>query len=352
MSAKVFFIPASRQDGPEKIVRKLKNLLTASEFDSSITDQDFIAVKTHFGERKNTTHIPPWFFKPLAARIRQQGGRPFLTETSTLYVGQRSDAVAHLLHAHEHGFSPDVTGMPIIMADGLVGGEEITVPISGELQKEVKIASLCGRIQGLVCVSHPTGHIAIGFGGALKNLGMGLSSRKGKMAQHSSVKPVVQENKCIACGVCLRWCPADAITLGEKANIHHEKCLGCGECLTVCRFGAIAFSWAMEGAVLQKNIAEHALGAVAGKKCFHINYLIDYTKDCDCMGHDQKPLVADIGLFASTDPVALDLACIHAIEKQGGKIIELGYPIDPMIQITHAAKIGLGSLEYEIVTVD
>jgi uncharacterized Fe-S center protein len=355
MAIKIYFSPVGNDEPGDRIVRKLKDLLNAADFDANIADRDFAAVKTHFGEKNSVTHVPPWFFKPIAGRIRQRGGRPFLTETSTLYKGQRSDAVVHLLHAHAHGFTPENTDMPVLMADGLYGDIETEVEINGVHDRKVAVAGLLAKVQALICVTHPTGHIGMCFGGALKNLGMGLSSRKGKLAQHSSVKPSIDSEKCTACFTCMDWCPEDAIEeAGDAVRILEEKCIGCGECLTTCRFDAVRFNWEMDKTRIQELSAEHALGVVKGKKTFFINYLINFTKDCDCFGTAKERIIDDIGILASADPVAIDEASMRLIEEKSGRALsDLTHAgLDPRVQTRHGEKIGLGSRKFELVRLE
>ncbi|MFH0920607.1 MAG: DUF362 domain-containing protein [Fibrobacterota bacterium] len=350
MAATVFFAPLPDTPPADKVERRLKDLLTAAEFEKHLPEKDYVAVKTHFGEGNSVTHVPPRFFKPLSARIRQAGAIPFLTETSTLYKGRRGDAVAHMLLAHEHGYTVDATEMPVIMADGLKGDYEYEVEITPGYT--VAVAGMLRKINALVCVSHPTGHIALGFGGTIKNLGMGLSSRKGKLVQHSSVKPQVNRDKCTGCGRCVKWCPSDCITMTDKkARINWDACIGCGECLVECRFDAILYNWEMDKTRIQELTADHAYGVVKGRQCFYINYALNFTKDCDCFGTVKTPVVSDLGLFASTDPVAIDEACITIIEERNKKpLSDLTYPgLDPRIQTRRGQALGMGTREYRLV---
>jgi uncharacterized protein len=350
MASRVFFAPLPDRATAEEIDAKLKDLLDAAEFEKHLPERDYVAVKTHFGEGDSVTHVPPRFFKPLAARIRGAGAVPFLTETSTLYKGRRGDAVAHMMLAHEHGYTIEATGMPVIMADGLKGDFEHEVEIAPG--RKVAVAGMLRRIDAIVCVSHPTGHVALGYGGALKNLGMGLSSRKGKLVQHSSVKPQVDAKKCTGCGRCAKWCPAGCIAVSrKKAHIDWEKCIGCGECLVECRFDAILYNWEMDKTKIQEYTAEHAYGVIKDKQCFFINWARNFTKDCDCFGTVKKPVVPDLGLLASADPVALDEACITLIEERNGRpLTDFTYPgLDPRIQTRHGEAIGMGTRRYELV---
>lgn len=351
MKENVLFIPVANNEEDERICRKLETVLAARDLFSFIQPNDLVAFKTHFGEEKSQGFVRPVHFKMLAALARQRQAHPFLTETSTLYSGERSQAVSHIALALRHGFSFAATGMPIIMADGLTGDEEVDVPVPGKIYQKVKIASQIVKAQALVAVSHFTGHLASGFGAALKNLGMGCASRRGKLEQHSTAKPSVKKKKCTACGACAQWCPAQAITVdGESARIDKEKCIGCAECLTVCRFDAVGFNWSATYEQLQQKIVEHAWGAVRSKKgkALYINFLTRISKDCDCMGGYQK-IVPDVGVLIARDPVAIDAASLDLVEEKAGRpLTALAYDIPHRVQIDYSREIGFGKPEYRL----
>jgi uncharacterized Fe-S center protein len=356
MTAKVYFLPVTDGLPPVEQSAALERVYRASGAEATFDAKDFVAVKLHVGEKKNTTHLKPELIKMLVDKIKDKGGVPFLTETSTLYKGERENAVKHLLHAHRHGFGIDRIGAPFIMADGLTGNTEYEVAIGGELHKSVKIAREVVSADALIAVSHPTGHPAAGLGACIKNLGMGMASRLGKMRQHSAMLPEVLTDKCRFCGKCIKWCPQDAILdKYGKAYIMTEKCIGCGECLAMCRFDAVSYDWGAESGFMQRSMAEHAYGVVAGKqgKCFFFNVMVDMTKECDCFSVEQHKMIPDIGILASSDPVAIDKATIDLTTKAHGKsLAEMAYAkLNGMIQIEHAAKIGMGSLEYELIEV-
>ncbi|MBN2460653.1 MAG: DUF362 domain-containing protein [Candidatus Cloacimonetes bacterium] len=328
-------------------------ILEQLDFERIIKPLDKVAIKTHFGDVNNTTHISPALVKMVVEKIESCQGLPFLTETSTLYSGPRNNAVTHLQHAYSHGFTYEQVGAPIIMADGLLGNSEIEVAIPGILYKKVKIARDAILADSLVLLSHPTGHLATGIGAALKNLGMGLSSRKGKLQQHSSIKPYINNSKCTFCEQCLKWCPEQAIIPREGvAFIISEKCSGCGECLAVCKFNAVKYNWGVQSEDIQQRIAEYALGAVIGKreKCVFINVLADMTRQCDCMNIKQKPVIGDIGILGGYDPVALDQATLDLTRRNTGKDLgAMSFPeLDPNVQLSHAEKIGLGKRKYKL----
>ncbi len=298
--------------------------------------------------------MKPELIKAIVDTARVKSHRVFLTETSTLYMGERIEAVSHIMLAQKHGFGIEQVGAPLIMADGLTGGAEIEVTINGELDKSVKIAREVALIDVLVAVSHPTGHLGAGLGACLKNLGMGLASRAGKLRQHSSIKPKVMPKQCRFCGKCIKWCPEQAIVESDqKAKILLEKCIGCGECFTVCRYDAIEYNWGSGSERLQKSMVEHAYGAVKDKlnKCLFINVLVDMTPDCDCFDTKQTKLIPDIGMLASQDPVAIDKATLDLTAKANHRhLVEMAYSnINPLIQLQHGVKMGLGEMEYQLV---
>jgi len=349
--SEVFFLQSSTNESENELAVRLQRFLHSFELLKFISPKDFVALKAHYGEAKTDGFVRPIFLKKIGELVRKQGGYPFLTETSTLYTGRRSNALEHIILAEEHGFSVAQTGMPIIMADGLLGDEEIEIPIKGELFSAVKIAALLKKIQALVVISHFTGHLLTGFGATLKNLGMGLASRKGKLLQHSTVTPGIKTTRCTGCQACLQWCPAGAISLKEgKAIIDKKRCIGCAECLTVCRFDAIYYNWSESQPVLQQKMVEHAAGVLKlfpGKVIF-LNFLLRITKDCDCMAGFQ-PVAPDIGILISFDPVAIDAAALDLVEKTIGKpLAEIAYRVDSSVQLTHGEKLGIGQTAYEL----
>jgi uncharacterized Fe-S center protein len=358
MDSKVYIIKASVDDGPKKISEKARKLFKAGGFAKCYNENDFIAVKVHVGEDGNTTHVKAPYIKGLVNELLKLNTRPFLTDTTTLYVGRRHNAVDHTILATEHGFSLDGLGIPFIVPDGLSGTAETIVKINGEINKEVFIAYDITKCQSILSVAHVTGHVAAGLGATLKTLGMGCASKKGKLTQHAAVKLNISDD-CTRCGVCCNNCPADAITLDDvKAHIDQDKCIGCAECMAVCRFGAVTCNWGRETEVLQKSIAEHALGALKGKekKATFFNFLLSITKDCDCFDvPNMRKIVDDIGIMASTDPVAVDKAALDMVENRSGKkLTELlgNDELDANCQIEHGENIGLGSSSYELIEID
>lgn len=356
MKSKVYFARVADGAAVEEQVAAIEKLYEVGKFNDIISKRDFVAIKFHVGEKNNTTHVRPELIRRLVDFTKEAGGQAFLTETSTLYKGERENAVKHLMHAHRHGFGIDQVGAPFIMADGLTGNTEYEIEIDGELHKSVKVAREIVAADAMIVVSHATGHVVTGLGACIKNIGMGLASRMGKMREHSAMLPEVNVEKCKFCKKCIQWCPQDAIIeQNKKAFIISEKCIGCGECLAVCRFDAVKYDWNAESGFTQKSMAEHAYGIVKGKagKSLYINVLVDMTHDCDCFSVRQEKCIPDIGILASFDPVAVDKATLDlTAERHGKTLAELSHQRnDAMIQIRHAAKVGMGSLDYELLVV-
>lgn len=354
MQEKVFFIKMQDNEDDSVVCARLEKAIQEQNLLSWIAPKDMVALKTHFGEETTRGYVRPVYFKMLGMLIKQAKAIPFLTETSTLYRGRRTNAVDHIEFAYEHGFTHAETGMPIVIADGLLGDDEIQVKIPGKRYETVGIASSIVKAQGLILVSHFTGHVISGFGAALKNLGMGCSSRKGKLTQHSTAQPSIDKKKCSACGQCLQWCPANAISWqNEKAEINQKICIGCGECLAVCRFDAVNYNWGETYENIQEKIVEHAMGVTETKKGkgLYINFLNRITKDCDCMGQTKK-IIPDIGVLISYDPVAVDAASLDLVEKQAGqKLSHIAYDIPYTVQIEYARQLGYGNPDYELVEI-
>jgi len=351
---KVYFIRTKDKEDVGLLKNKVKRLFDQSRAANFFKKLDFIGIKTHFGEEKNKTHINPILVKAIIDKIKSQGAVPFLTETSTLYRGERSNAIDHIALANRHGFGFEKMNVPIIMADGLFGDQEVSVGINGKNRKEVKIAAEIAKIQGLMVVSHFKGHVQTGFGGAFKNIGMGLASRKGKLNQHSVMAPEINRFRCTGCGSCIKWCPEDAISLVDgKALIDKKKCIGCGECLAVCKFNAVMFDWGIESKSLQESIVEYAQGVInaVDGNIFYFNFLTNITRDCDCLNEKGTIVAKDVGILAGRNIVAIEKASCDLFKEVNGKEIrEFTFPnIDPMIQIEYAESLGMGITDYELI---
>lgn len=356
MAADVFFAGVKSAMG-SGLLDKTGKLFEKAGFAGLIGERDLVALKVHFGERGNTAFLPPIYARRIAFEVRKAGGRPFLTDAGTLYMGGRSNAVSHLTTAVRNGFSYSTINAPIVIADGLNGKDYVEVEIRQKHFQTVRVASAAVHADSLIALSHFKGHEMTGFGGALKNIGMGLGCRSGKQQMHADVKPKVDASKCKACGKCTRWCQTGAIkVVGERAEVDLSVCHGCGECIVTCPEQAIGIDWGSDSAKTQEKIAEYAFGAVQGKKgkTGFINFIINITPDCDCWGFSDTALMPDVGIAASTDPVALDQASIDLVNELAGRdVFKQVHPhVDWEPQLVHGAAIGLGTREYNLVRVD
>lgn len=342
---------------------------------AGILDMDlenkFVAIKIHFGELGNIAYLRPNYAKAVADLVKEGGGMPFLTDCNTLYPGSRKNALEHISCAQENGFNEMTTGCHIIIGDGLKGTDDIVVPIEGgEYCKEAYIGRAVMDADVFISLNHFKGHEATGFGGALKNIGMGCGSRAGKMHQHNMGKPVVDESLCKNCKVCSRECGSDAIHYETgKAVINHDECKGCGRCIGACAFDAISNPNWNANEILGCKIAEYTKAVVAGRQNFHISLVVDVSPNCDCHSENDAPILPNIGMFASFDPVALDQACVDACQKAdpirnsqlGDNLAKEGWhhhhdhfkDSNPNVAwketLEHAEKLGIGSRDYELI---
>ena len=366
--AKVYFTDmrtGNRTSLPEKL-RKLIRMAGIGDIDF---DSRFAAIKIHFGEPGNLAFLRPNYAKVVADTVKELGGYPFLTDCNTLYTGRRKNALEHMDSAAENGYSYESTGCRIIIGDGLKGTDDVAVPVvGGELVKEAKIGRAVMDADVFISLNHFKGHECTGFGGALKNIGMGCGSRAGKMEQHNSGKPAVNEKKCRGCHVCAKECAHGAISFFEgKAHIDHDKCVGCGRCIGSCNFHAIHPTNDSANDDLCKKMAEYAKAVVDGRSCFHINIAADISPYCDCHGENDAPILPNLGIFASFDPVAIDQACADMCNAQKplpNSILGDLAQFDPLkddaftatfpttnweVTLEHAEKLGIGTRQYELI---
>jgi uncharacterized Fe-S center protein len=377
MKSPVFFSDL-KVESKKTLLDKLDILLDRTDLKGKIHEKDLVAVKLHFGEKGNTAFVRPIFLRRVVDRVKQYKGKPFLTDTNTLYIGNRSEAVSHLTTAFENGFTDSVVNAPILIADGLRGNSVMKVRIDKPIFKTVSIAHEIYMADALITVTHFKGHELSGFGGALKNLGMGCSSREGKLSQHSNISPQVKKKACKGCEICLSWCPQSAISMvspesgtenkSSIAFIDSKKCIGCGECILACPSSAIQIQWNESIPIFQKKMVEHAYGAVHKKKgkVLYLNFLTQVSPACDCYGYSDAPIVNDIGILSSEDPVAIDQASVDLVNRETGNrssklpgAWESGenkfraiYPeVDWNIQLAYAEEIGMGAREYELIKI-
>lgn len=356
----------------ENLLQKLRRLMiTAGMKEIDFADK-YAAIKIHFGEYGNLAFLRPNYAKVMADLVKECGGKPFLTDCNTLYVGSRKNALDHIETAYLNGFNPYATGCHVLIGDGLKGTDETLVPIHGEYVKEAKIGTAIMDADVFLTLTHFKGHEMTGFGGALKNIGMGCGSRGGKMEMHNDGKPYVEDpDGCIGCGSCQRICAHGApIMENKKVHIDHEKCVGCGRCLAVCPKDVIQPSSSSSVKSLNCKMAEYSLAVCKGRPHFHVSLICDVSPNCDCHAENDIPIIPDVGMFASFDPVALDVACADAVNKmpviegsilsdnlkedanhgEGNDHFHMTHPDTEWKScIEHAVKIGLGHDQYELI---
>ena len=364
---KVFFTSMHVTED-ENLQAKLGRLIRTAGIGEIDFKRKFAAVKIHFGEMGNLAFLRPNYARTVVDIIKELGGKPFLTDCNTLYVGYRKNALDHLDTAYTNGFSPFSTGCHVIIGDGLKGSDEALVPVpGGELVMQAKIGRAVMDADIVISLNHFKCHELTGIGGALKNIGMGCGSRAGKMEMHSDGKPAVSRDLCIGCGKCVAICAFNAPKLsGGKAAIDHAICVGCGRCMTVCPTDAIEATDSSANDDLNKKMAEYAAAVLTGRPHFHVTMVVDVSPFCDCHSENDIPIVPNIGMFASFDPVALDVACAAAVNAQrpypGSLLEQIERTSDDhftsihpdtnwWVCIQHAVKLGLGGTDYELVTV-
>ena len=305
-------------------------------------------IKVHFGEPGNTTFLNPKTAEIIYHIAKKQESNTSLIECNVLYKGQRAGTKSHLEVAKKHGFN----FAPIDICD--TNGDWV-VPINLKYFKEAKLGKNLKKYKNLITISHFKGHGANGFGGALKNVGMGLGSRAGKMAMHKAFELYVNDKKCIGCGICAEKCPAEAIGVNGVAKIDLEKCIGCAACITNCDQEAVGFAWDSQSSKeLQEKIVEYTFAVFKNlKPVAFFNELKNITANCDCYGVKMKKEVPDIGFLASTDPVAIDQAGFDLVNKLAGfDLFEKLHGIDSIVQLKYAEKLGLGSRKYQLINID
>lgn len=368
--SKVYFTDFRTHVGVS-LTEKLQRLIKKAGMTDIDMDGKFVAIKMHFGELGNLSYLRPNYAKAVADVVKECGGKPFLTDCNTLYPGSRKNALEHLDCANINGFNTITTGCQIIIGDGLRGTDDITVPVrNGEYCKEAYIGRAVMDADIFISLTHFKGHESTGFGGAIKNIGMGCGSRAGKMQQHNSGKPIVHDDLCRGCRRCAKECGSDAITYENgKAIIHQDICKGCGRCIGACAFDAIENQNWDANEILGRKMAEYSQAVCDGRPTFHISLVRDISPNCDCHGENDAPILPDVGIFASFDPVALDQACVdaclHATPMPNSQLSDnLADPhwhhhhdnfldSNPNVRwketLEHAEKIGLGTREYELI---
>lgn len=342
--SKVYFKAVDSYLKTEEINASAVDLLRLIEEKENFKLNKYVPLKVHLGEKGNTTFIHPRNFQGIIEYLKQKGIDTAFIETNVLYKGQRNTVTNHLKVAEEHGF----TRIPVIIADGEVGEDYELIEINKKNFDKCKIARAIAAEEQLIVLSHFKGHSLAGYGGAIKQLGMGFASKGGKLAQHANSIPKINSFKCKACKVCAMKCPENAIIVDKKAKIDKNKCVGCASCMASCPHNAITNSWlASLSRSFNERLAEYAYAAAKDKRHIYISFAFNITKNCDCEGHPMKIIAKDLGIFASTDPVAIDQACLDAVDKNEGRtVFKRG-----RYTLEYAEKIGLGSRSYELIEI-
>jgi uncharacterized Fe-S center protein len=353
MKNKVYFIAVKDADDIKDVNDKLKFLIAESKVLDIIRKDDRVAVKAHFGEKGNTGFVRPQHSRIICDAIAAKGARAFISDTNTLYRGERLNSRDHLAIAREHGFTKESLGVDIIIPDDTEKENVAAIRIGLKSVKTAKIARLFIDADAIVAANHFKGHILTGFGGALKNIGMGCATREGKLAQHCDVSPVFYPDKCAGCGECVTVCPADAIRIeNKKSVIDISRCIGCAACMAACPTGALFIDWEA-GDKVQAKMVEYSYAVLKDRKgkAPFFNFAIRINRECDCWGEDNELMAPDVGIFASLDPVSIDKASFDTVNKACGKdIFKAAHPKqDGMKQLRYAEKLGLGNLDYELV---
>jgi len=376
MNTSAVYFTNFRTSMQENLLQKLTRLLKTAGIEKIDFKDKYAAIKLHFGELGNLAYLRPNYAKAIADLVKSLGGRPFLTDCNTLYPGSRKNALEHLDTAYENGFSPFSTGCYIIIGDGLKGTDEAYVPFpEGEYIKEAKIGRAVMDADVFISLTHFKLHEATGIGGAIKNIGMGCASRAGKMEQHAAGKPDVDQTLCVGCGQCAKSCAHNAISFAvpagasdghRKASIDHNKCVGCGRCIGACPRDATHPGNSNSLEMLSRKMAEYAAAVVKGRPQFHISLIIDVSPYCDCYNQNDAPIIPDVGMLASFDAVALDQACADLMNKQPmlhGTIMDerqhthndwskdVHPETDWAVQLEQAEKVGMGTRQYNLITV-
>ncbi len=357
----VIFSPFSDKSPPEVT----KSLIESGGYLDDVKKGDYVGIKLHVGELGNKSYIKPEIVKVIVDYLKKRGAKPFLFDCNSLYRGKRWNGVDHHENAYKNGFTYEAIGAPFMVGDGIRGMDETDIDIKNYKDESAHLGRIIEDIDYLFVVTHFKFHELFGYGGAIKNIGMGMASRRGKLFLHSDIRPGVLASKCTVCGACAATCPSHAITVGEVANIDKNTCIGCGMCVVACKYGAIEFEWSNTRECVIKTL--YYAKAITDKvgRCSYLNVLTDITPHCDCYGYTKDFVVGDIGFLFSKDIVAIDAVSADLVNRaeplEGFKfkrkelaktdkvnaIFDIDLDMDEFFET--AQKIGLGSREYNLV---
>jgi len=370
-TSKVYFTNM-RTTPSNNLLKKMERVVSQAGITKIDFKNKFVAIKIHFGEPGNLAFIRPNYVARMVKILRSLGAKPFLTDSNTLYSGGRSNAIDHIQSAMENGFNPMAVQCPVIIADGVKGTDYREIPLNGKYCKAPKVGAAIVDADIIVSMNHFKGHEQTGFGGALKNIGMGSASVGGKLELHSTSKPVIETTNCTGCRICVNYCAHDAVHLNKnkKAVIDYDKCVGCGQCIALCQYDAAQLADWGNPEALNCKIAEYTKAILDGKPHFHINFIMNVSPDCDCWGNNDAAIVPDIGMAASFDPIALDRACADLVIKapvlHGSRLMDLCdgkiHEHDDKFLIVHpnalwkegleyAEELGVGTQRYELIEI-
>jgi uncharacterized Fe-S center protein len=367
--SEVYFTGLRAEQEKDNVSNKLGRLFRRSKMGQVIHGGDLVGIKAHFGELGNSAFLRPQYLAKIVDLVEKEGGKPFLTDCNTLYVGCRSNAVDHLRTAVLHGYTYPVVNAPVVIADGLKGKDQVEISVNLKRCRTVKIGAAAMQADSILCVSHFKGHMMTGFGGALKNLGMGFGSRSGKLDMHNEIRPKVNRTKCRGCGYCISKCPSQAISIVEcKAQVDDAKCIGCGECCISCLHQAMETKdWGMDLSAIQEKVVEYCYGIMKDRKekFGFVTFIVDVVPLCDCAPWNDVSIVPDIGILMSKDIVAIDQAAADLVNSQTGMAgtalkgalapgedkFKCLHDLDWNLQLEYAESLGLGQRAYKLVKV-
>ncbi|MFW9925910.1 MAG: DUF362 domain-containing protein [Candidatus Thorarchaeota archaeon] len=365
----VFF--ADRQTRPDyNMLDKLEHVFDELGLHESIKDGEKVMIKTHFGLYGNTNHIRPAYVRKLVDLVRAAGGFPFVADTASLAYGSgrpyggRTTAPEYLMRAALNGFTQGTLGAPIIIADGYWGVDTYTTEINGEYIQKVPVAGALLDCDKVILLTHAKFH-HMGIAASIKNMGVGMVGKEGKAAVHCPDGIQVYQEKCEGetCSACVTVCPSRCIEVSKTVTIDNARCVNCGHCASICsnKVGARAIIMQWSGKDMAFRVVENSLGvtkSIGPEKFYYINLAIDISDHCDCICVGAPLVMHDLGILGSNDPVAIDHATMHVmkgaafnLESNVNKAEFESLALRSEAIFEHGRKIGLGTTEYELVTI-